>query len=66
MSNCQHNFDHKDHNTMMTNPIAANHIDTLARSAQQDATFLHHSILNSKAFGINNSGEVIDKTKLCS
>jgi hypothetical protein len=63
MSNCQNNSDYKDHNTMINNPIVVDHLDTTARSAEQGATSRHHSIFNCKAFGINNSGEVIDKHK---
>ena len=48
---------------MMTNPFAAKYNDTPTRCAERDATSQHRSIFNRKAFGINNSGEVIDKSK---
>ncbi len=61
LSRCQHSFVYKDHNAMMTNGFAAEHIDTPTRCAERDATSQHHSIFNCKAFGIN-SGEVIDRS----
>lgn len=48
---------------MMTTSFAAEHNDTPTRCAERDATSQHRSIFNHKAFGINNSGEVIDKSK---
>ena len=48
---------------MITNLFAAEHNDTPTMCAERDATSQHCSIFNHKAFGINNSGEVIDKSK---
>ena len=48
---------------MMTNPFSAEQIDTPTRCAKRDATSQHCSTFNCKAFGINNSGEVIDKSE---
>ena len=48
---------------MITTPIAADRLDTHARSAAQDATLEHHSIFNCKSLKINNSVEEIDKHK---
>ena len=47
----------------MTTSFAAEHIDTPTRCAERDATSQHCSIFNCKAFGMNKSGEVIDKSK---